>query len=140
MRRRPNWLIPAVIAAVVVLLIGVVAVTSGGDDGNEETTPTTTAGPGEIFLQPIAESGPDPFGPSSAAATPKPTVPPGTPVTLGPNSTAPAFPKGSGSSGASGPLTITSMSGGTPGLYGGTLNQQSCDKKKMIAFLEANPD
>ncbi|MFB4295939.1 DUF6777 domain-containing protein [Actinomadura sp. NTSP31] len=30
--------------------------------------------------------------------------------------------------------------GGTPGLYGGTRLASSCDQRKLIAFLQANPD
>jgi serine/threonine protein kinase len=32
------------------------------------------------------------------------------------------------------------FSGGTPGLYGGTMNNAQCDRGSMIAFLQANPD
>ena len=32
------------------------------------------------------------------------------------------------------------FSGGTPGLYGGTLRQGSCDPRQMVDFLSAHPD
>jgi len=32
------------------------------------------------------------------------------------------------------------VTGSQPGLYGGTRNNQVCDKEKMISFLEQNPD
>lgn len=35
------------------------------------------------------------------------------------------------------PVTVA---GGEPGLYGGTKNVASCDRKQLIAFLMANPD
>jgi hypothetical protein len=125
---RPRWLIPTAIAVAVILLIGAVVVLTGDDDNNDasSTTQTTTAATGEIFLQPIGDNGPDPFGASVAAATPKSTIPPVRPSTPGTTT-------------GGGAVAITSVSGGTPGLYGGTLNQQSCDKEKMIDYLEANP-
>ncbi len=133
-------MIPAAIAGVVALIIGVLVATSGDD------TKTTTGGgggggPGEIFLQPISAPGPDPFGPSIAGPTPSSTVPPGTPITLGPNQTAPVFPPGpSIPPEITGPLTLNATSGATPGLYGGTRDQASCNKQQMIEFLAANPD
>ncbi len=38
------------------------------------------------------------------------------------------------------PNTAGSFPANTPGLYGGTLNQASCDAAAMVAFLQANPD
>jgi hypothetical protein len=34
----------------------------------------------------------------------------------------------------------TSVSGATPGLYGGTLNLAVCDSEQMVSFLQQNPD
>jgi hypothetical protein len=39
-----------------------------------------------------------------------------------------------------GPIVIQTSSGGEPGLYGGTQDDQSCDPELLVAFLEANPD
>ncbi|MGH9165797.1 MAG: DUF6777 domain-containing protein [Acidimicrobiales bacterium] len=142
---RPPWLVPgAIITAIVVLVLLLV---SQGDDKKVATgvTDTTSSGPGEIFLEAAASTGPDPFAPSVAAATPTSTIPPDTPVTLGtapPGGsppTAPVFkalppPPGGGA------VAITPRSGGTPGLYGGTRDQSSCDQQKMVDFLAANPD
>ena len=38
------------------------------------------------------------------------------------------------------PNTGQTVSGGTSGLYGGTLNNATCDPQKMVAFLQANPE
>lgn len=38
------------------------------------------------------------------------------------------------------PPPNTQASGGTAGLYGGSLNQQVCDKTQMITYLQNNPD
>lgn len=131
---RRKWLIPAlVVGAVVVILAFVLTQKDGGSDNK------AAQGGGELFLQPIAETGPDPFAPSSANPSPSSTIPPDTQITFPNGGSAPSFPRSSGPGTASGATTITARSGGTPGLYGGTRNQQSCDKQKMIDFLEANP-
>jgi hypothetical protein len=126
--------IPVAVVAALALVVALVVVLSGDDS-------TSEAGSGEIFLQPISELGPDPFGPSAANKPPGSTIPSNTPVTLGGGKTAPTFPKSSGTPGSSGgPITVNAMSGGTPGLYGGTENQSTCDKQQMIDFLEENAD
>jgi hypothetical protein len=38
------------------------------------------------------------------------------------------------------PDTGGTFEGSTPGLYGGTMSQGSCDAEQMVTFLEANPD
>jgi len=38
------------------------------------------------------------------------------------------------------PRSGGSFAGGTPGLYGDTLNNAACDRDQMIRFLGANPD
>lgn len=35
---------------------------------------------------------------------------------------------------------VQTVPAATAGLYGGTLNQTSCDKAKLVAYLQANPD
>jgi hypothetical protein len=130
---RRKWLIPAIVIGAVVAILAFVLTQNGGDE--DKAAP----GGGELFLQPIAETGPDPFAPSSANPTPSSTIPPDTPITFPNGGSAPSFPKSSGSGTASGAVTITARSGGTPGLYGGTRNQSACDKQKMIDFLTTNP-
>ena len=67
----------------------------------------------EVVREPVSSSGANPFMQSVGTDEPDVTPPPDTGGTF---------------------------EGSTPGLYGGTMNQGSCDAEQMIAFLEANPD
>lgn len=73
----------------------------------------------EVFLQPVAAQGPDPFTASTATAT----------ATAAPV-TRTQQPHQSGD---------RSISGGTPGLYGGTAGTGSCDVNRQIDQLTADP-
>lgn len=92
------------------------------------TRPGGTPGDGgEVFLQPAAASGPDPFTVSTAVeqATPPPDSPP---------------PSAATGTATSGTTTATrSVSGAAPGVYGGTANTASCDVEKQIKVLSAQP-
>jgi hypothetical protein len=102
--------------------------------GTPETV-TGTGGPGEIFLEPAAATGPDPFTPSVASAT-APTPAPSSPtVTASPSAGASVAPPS-----PSAATAVRATTGGTVGLYGGTMNNGECDKDQLVAFLEANPD
>lgn len=87
----------------------------GGSGGRE-----TQAG-GDVRLQPVADRGPDPFTDSTATATVTPA-----PVTRTPR------PAHSGRAG------LQSLSGETPGLYGGTRGAGSCDVQRQIDQLTAD--
>ena len=76
-------------------------------------TLTGTSAPTAVALEPLATPGANPFMPP--VGTDQPGLSP---------------PQGSGGT----------SSGGTPGLYGGTLRQGSCDPRQMVAFLSAHPD
>ncbi|WP_030196246.1 DUF6777 domain-containing protein [Streptomyces sp. NRRL S-87] len=83
-----------------------------------------SAGAGELFLQPAASAGPDPFTQSTAqgaavpqTATPQSPTPAGNQPTRG----------------------TTSISGNTPGVYAGTRNVPSCDVEKQISLLKQDP-
>ncbi|MFD5479675.1 DUF6777 domain-containing protein [Streptomyces hawaiiensis] len=80
---------------------------------------------GELLLQPAAAPGPDPFTDSTAltAATPSPA-----PRTPGGTDRAFAASRGP-----------RSLSGGTPGLYGGTERTGSCDIGRQIGHLTRDP-
>lgn len=78
-----------------------------------------TKASGELFLQPAAAQGPDPFTDSTATPTATPA-----PVTR---------TQQPGRSGG-----VRSISGGTPGLYGGTVRTSSCDVNRQIAHLTAD--
>ncbi|MES5817833.1 DUF6777 domain-containing protein [Streptomyces sp. RG80] len=75
---------------------------------------------GEVFLQPAAAQGPDPF--TDSTATSKAAL---ASVTRTQQSARP------------GPRSI---SGGTPGLYGGTAGSGSCDVNRQIGHLAADRD
>ncbi|GGN58140.1 hypothetical protein GCM10011579_021100 [Streptomyces albiflavescens] len=75
---------------------------------------------GEIFLQPVGAQGPDPF--TDSTATPPPVT---------------RMPQPTGNGSAQG---VRSLSGSTPGLYGGTRSVGSCDVEKQIRFLAADRD
>ncbi|WP_406440511.1 hypothetical protein OHB14_16570 [Streptomyces sp. NBC_01613] len=88
----------------------------GGDGGDKATRSS-----GEVFLQPAAAQGPDPFTdstalPSPAVRTPQPD--PSTPT------------------GATQP--VRSVSGSTPGLYAGTARVGSCDVDRQIGKLTSD--
>ncbi|MEV5531847.1 DUF6777 domain-containing protein [Streptomyces prunicolor] len=99
----------------------------GGDGGKD------TKSSGEVFLQPVAAQGPDPFTDSTATA---PSTPPR--VTRTPQSTptgsTPMRPTPTGTvSAPSG--RMRTVSGATPGLYGGTARSGSCDVERQVAYL-----
>ncbi|MFD8738292.1 DUF6777 domain-containing protein [Streptomyces sp. NPDC059618] len=101
-------------------LAAALLVVAGCDGGGGGTAPNGSTG-GEVLLQPLADRGPDPFtGPTDTTPATRP------PVTRTPQ------PSATGSEG------VRSVSGGTPGLYGGTLNTGSCDVGKQIRYLAAD--
>ncbi|MFF1738388.1 DUF6777 domain-containing protein [Streptomyces mirabilis] len=79
---------------------------------------------GEVFLQPVADGGRDPFTASTAVDSPFITRMP-----------YPATPANRGSA----PQGVRSFPGSTPGLYGGTRAVGSCDVGKQIGFLSSDP-
>jgi hypothetical protein len=131
------WLIGALVIGLVVAIV--LLVVGGGDKSatSSSTTSSTTLGPGEtpgeVFLEAARVQGPDSFTEanleSAVVSTTAPVVSTTTSTTQGPTTTLPA-----------GTVALTSMSGGQPGLYGGTQNQTRCDKAAMLAYLLANQD
>ncbi|MET9603574.1 DUF6777 domain-containing protein [Streptomyces sp. NPDC006512] len=111
----------AIVALAAVAALVVVLTRPGGGG-----TPTPGEAGGEVFLQPAAATGPAPFTESTAAK--EATVPP---------ASRPPSPSPVRSTGA--PLAIRSVTGSTPGLYGGTQDIASCDVEKQIAVLSAEP-
>ncbi|MGV9882210.1 DUF6777 domain-containing protein [Streptomyces sp. NPDC003006] len=75
----------------------------------------------ELFMQPVAAQGPDPFTDSTAKSAASPP-----PVTRSPQPS----PTGSAT-----PQGTRSVSGGTPGLYGGTHSVGSCDVDQQVRYL-----
>ncbi|WP_406176347.1 DUF6777 domain-containing protein [Streptomyces sp. NBC_00996] len=76
---------------------------------------------GEVFLEPVAAQGPDPF--TDSTATPPPVT---------------RMPQPQSTGNRSGAQGLRAISGSTPGLYGGTQNVGSCDAEKQIRFLAAD--
>ena len=120
-RSRPT----SIIRAVLVVLALVTAACGGGTDDTAAPVATTgqVAG-GELFLEPVASLGTDPFfdAVDTFVAEPADDI---VPVAL--PSTTP-----------DGPLQYAV--GTDPGLYGGSKDSTVCNRGEIIAFLEANPD
>lgn len=112
------WLVAIVV--LIALIAGAVAFLAlSGDDSADQAE-------GEIFLEPAASLGTDPFSDEVLEAEP---------VAVTSSSTT-----GSTRTTGTGPAAVASVEGGVPGLYGGTQNNARCDREAMILFLEANPD
>ncbi len=113
--RGPNRT-PLLVAAVVVvlaLIAGGVLLYVNSDEAEA----------GEVFLEPAADVGQDPFGTDLTGEA--------LAVTTTTASTATT---------AAGRAQATpSVSGGQPGLYGGTRNKAVCDPQQQAAFLASNP-
>lgn len=84
----------------------------------ESSTPAANAS--EVFLQPTNAQGQDPFTPNVGTDTSVPSTASG------------ALTPTSGTS-------LASYSGNSVGLYGGSLDQSSCNPQQMISYLKANP-
>ncbi|MEU3727541.1 DUF6777 domain-containing protein, partial [Streptomyces sp. NPDC031705] len=112
----PGLATVAVALAAVVTLVVVLARPGGGGGTRQQAD-------AEVFLQPAASSGRDPFTESTAAeqASPPPENPP------------------PGSATPTGPAGTRAVSGASPGLYGGTKDAASCDVEKQITALTAQP-
>lgn len=115
-RSRPPWGLWAVLAAVALLagvLVGVVVTDRDG----------TGSPAGEIFLEPAAAPGRDPFTPDVGGGL--------APVA---RQRFPAPPDAGPGTGA-----VTAAAGSEPGLYGGTRDQRTCDPDRLVAFLTGEP-
>jgi hypothetical protein len=106
----------------------VTALGGGGKDNGTASSKTTLVGSGEIFLEPVADAGADPFTDSVSTAETSTTT--STTATTASTTTTTAAPGTS--------VGIQGVTGGRPGLYGGTRNMATCDKEKLIEFLETN--
>lgn len=136
--RRPVLPIILGVVALVALAGGLLWWITGDDD-----EPTTTL---EVFLEPADTLGPDSFTPEFELAA-APVIPvPDELATLPPTTTGTAAPTTTGTtSTTTGPPVTTAapinrVSGGEPGLYGGTQDNSSCNTDQLVAFLDANPD
>ena len=134
---RPKIIGAVAVLAVLVLIAGVV-VFAGSDD----------AAAGEIFVEPLGSTGPDPFtdrvAPEPVATladyAAKPAADPDVDPGVVPEGVSPdPVPAESvralveAAEGASVPLLV----GTRPGVYGGTRDEASCDADQLVAFLAA---
>lgn len=112
-----RWLaaigVTAVLAAAIVLVLG----DDDGDSGDEDALV-------EVFQLPVAEVGPDPF---TEPVADEPSA------NISTYATAPPPP-------AEGVAEVGSLNGAEAGLYGGTLEEASCDADQLVAFLESDPE
>jgi len=105
-----------------------------GCGGNGDGATRSNSHNGEVFLQPVAAQGPDPFTDSTAASPA--TSPPATPSAATPPPSAARPPQTAPADAA---RTVRSISGSTPGLYGGTVHVGSCDVNRQIDYLTSDP-
>ena len=117
--------------AVVLLIAMALASVAAGNGKNS----SSQANPGEIFLQPAASTGTNPFT-GSVAASPSPAPPPS--PSPSPSPAATATPTATAGTPAPAPA-VTAVTGTQPGLYGGTRQVRSCNQQLLAAFLTANP-
>lgn len=146
-RQNRGFLVPALLAAAALLAIGVGAVMlfAGGDSAESTTV--------EALLEPADGLGPDPFT-DEFAAQPVVTISPDIVAPL-PGDAATVPESSTTASGdldestSSEPSTtaaarqgdgIVRVSGGTPGLYGGTQDNSSCNTSQLQTYLVDNPD
>ncbi|MCX5230310.1 DUF6777 domain-containing protein [Streptomyces sp. NBC_00233] len=99
------------------LLAGCTSVWEGSRGGAQPAAAGSTQ---DVLLQPHATQGPDPFTESSARATAQVSSPARGPDTDG--------------------VQVREVTGSTPGLYGGTRAEGSCDVEQQVAFLSADQD
>jgi hypothetical protein len=110
------------VAAVLLFAVAAVlagACSNGGDsaDAGDRLNPK----PGDVFLEPLEEAGPNPFTPSVALAA------------------VPAV-RGGGATGGSSTQGLRSVGGTTSGLYGGSGSQQLCDATTGVSALLDHED
>ncbi|MGW2305891.1 DUF6777 domain-containing protein [Streptomyces sp. NPDC001809] len=103
--------------AATLLLAGCTSIWEGSRGGAQ---PAAAGAQQDVLLQPLAAQGPDPFTESSARIAGRASAP-----ARGPQ------PEGE---------RVREVTGSTPGLYGGTRAEGSCDVERQVAFLTADPD
>lgn len=111
-------------AAVAIIALGVGGLFAAGilPLGGEEEG-------GEVFLLAANEPGPDPFSPTSFSSQ--------IPAEIAPTPTETAPPEGIAGGGTG---AVTATSGSTPGLFGGTRDDASCNAQAQADFLLQNPN
>lgn len=119
---------------IIALVIAVVAAVAGWyyfvrDD-------TLVLAEGEVFLEPANNPGPEVF--TTALDVPDaPEIINAAPVVA---TVTTSTTSATGTTGGSGGAALPTVSGGEPGLYGGTQDASRCDPSQMAGFLTDNPD
>src|SRR5664280_1446527 len=119
-----RWMV--IVAAIGALAVATAAVLAFTRPNRQENAA------GELFLDPAAGTGADPFTTGSAGTLPPPPAPAPAPAP------APSLPPATVRT--PGSTAIQAISGATPGLYGGTLNNSSCNRDQLVVFLQQNPN
>ncbi len=119
-----------VLASLLMLVVGgigswYVFTQRGGQPG--QSGETFTLAEGEIFMEPAAAVGPNPFVAAPLAPPPDPAL------------AAPVVQENARVE-VSQPVSVQANSGAQPGLYGGTRSETVCDTAQLVSFLGANPD
>lgn len=140
-------LVPVLLAVAALAAIGVGAFMLLG--GDESAEPTTV----EALLEPADGLGPDPFtddfaaqpvvtiGPDIVAPLPEPAAAaPGSSTTVSTSIDESASSDPGTTEGARRTEGIVRVSSATPGLYGGTQDNESCNTSQLQSFLANNPE
>ncbi|MFE5713988.1 DUF6777 domain-containing protein [Streptomyces sp. NPDC056501] len=109
---------PTAITATLASALLVAGCSSGGQGGSHGDEPVAPAAQ-DIHLQAVAARGPDPFTASSARITGRTVTPERNPE-------------------AASVMQAREVTGSTPGLYGGTRSEASCDVEQQVAFLSGD--
>ena len=140
-RSRRPWLVPVLLAGAALLAVGAGAAMLLG--GGDSADPTTV----QALLEPADELGPDPFT-EDFAAQPVITIPsdvvaplPDTPAITTTESTGvdPTTSE-SATTVAATDGAIVRVNAATPGLYGGTQDNDRCNTSQLQSFLADHPD
>ncbi|UGY91793.1 fibronectin type III domain-containing protein [Streptomyces gobiensis] len=126
MARRRSVRNPALIARATAVALAVTVSAVACDGGTDRNANGDSAN--ELFFQPAADAGPDPFTDSTVSRPPAQPSPP--PATSPPPTTPPPTEL----------ATYRSMAGSTAGLYGGSRDTASCDVEKQIRLLTQQQD
>ena len=114
-------LILAVAIIAIAAIIGVAVAVLGGANAQAQVT-----------LRPLGSPGDDPFGPSIAPA------PSASLSDFAENG--PAFDRGVTEPGAANLSDYRTVRGDVPGVFGGTLNERTCDTDQLVRFLQSDQE
>lgn len=131
--KKPFWKTPGLGSVLVAVALVAAAVGGGmallGDD-DKDAAPQPA---GEILLEPVSFQTPDPFTESVDERNPTPFS------TAAPTTSTQPAPEADDSASTTA-VPVRSVEGSTPGLYGGTRDNATCDAQQLITFLQANGD